>query len=153
MKIIYFLISAIIVFFDQATKYVIVKNVASHEIIEVLAFFRIVNVSNRGAAFGLLQWAGNSFFIIISLIAISIIAYMIIKDKEGPLGLSLILGGAIGNLIDRFRFGYVVDFLDFHIGRYHWPAFNIADSSLTVGIILLLITYLFLSPKKGMEQE
>ncbi|GBD99485.1 lipoprotein signal peptidase [bacterium BMS3Abin07] len=139
MKKIYLLIAAVVIALDQFTKQLIINNISPYEPIHVLPFFDIVNISNRGAAFGSLQWLGNPFFIIISLIAIVVIAVLMIKGKDHPLALSLILGGAAGNLIDRLRFGHVTDFLDFFAGRYHWPAFNIADSCLTIGIILIFL--------------
>ncbi len=152
MKKIYLLISAAIIIFDQFTKQMIVNNIMPYEAIHVLPFFNIVNVANRGAAFGSLQFMGNPFFIIISLIAIAAVIYLLIKGIEDPLALSFILGGAAGNLIDRLRFGFVVDFLDIFIGKYHWPAFNVADSFLTIGIFLILLTNL-LSFKKSASQS
>jgi signal peptidase II len=152
MKKIYFLISAAIILFDQITKYLIIQNIMPYEAIYVLPFFNIVHVANKGAAFGSLQFMGNPFFIIISLIAIFAVVYLLIKGIEDPLALSFILGGAIGNLIDRFRFGYVVDFIDVFIGKYHWPAFNVADSFLTIGIFLILLSNL-LSFRKSSSQS
>ncbi|MEE9523678.1 MAG: signal peptidase II [Thermodesulfovibrionales bacterium] len=151
-KKIYFLISAAIIIFDQFTKQMIVNNIMPYEAIYVLPFFNIVNVANKGAAFGSMQFMGNPFFIVISLIAIAAVIYLLIKGIEDPLALSFILGGAIGNLIDRLRFGFVVDFLDVFIGRYHWPAFNVADSFLTIGIFLILLTNV-LSFRKSASQS
>lgn len=144
MKKIYFFISGIIVILDQSAKILITKKIAPYEAVDILPFFRIVHVYNKGAAFGSFQWLGNPFFIIVSLIAVAVIAFLILKGKENPLGLSFILGGAVGNLIDRLRLGYVVDFLDFYIGTYHWPAFNVADSFLSVGIAFMLLAYIVL---------
>jgi len=127
---------------DQITKALILEHIRYYESIRVLPFFQIVNVKNTGAAFGLFRSLGNTFFIILSIIAIIFIIYLLLRDDADPLPLSLILGGAIGNLIDRLRLGYVVDFLDFHIGEHHWPAFNLADSALTVGIGLLFLRML-----------
>jgi len=88
-----------------------------------------------------------AFFIGITLLAMALIIYFIIKSEKEPLliiiALSLIFGGAVGNLIDRIRFGAVVDFLDFYIGSWHWPAFNVADSAITVGAILMLWQIIF----------
>ena len=151
-KKIYFLISAAIIIIDQFTKQMIVNNIMPYEAIYVLPFFNIVNVANKGAAFGSMQFMGNPFFIVISLIAIAAVIYLLIKGIEDPLALSFILGGAIGNLIDRLRFGFVVDFLDVFIGRYHWPAFNVADSFLTIGIFLILLTNV-LSFRKSASQS
>lgn len=117
----------------------------------VTSFFNIVHVRNPGAAFGLLANADESvripFFIATSLIAMGVITYMVVKAPKQQLwyvlGLGAILGGAIGNFIDRIRFGYVIDFLDVHAGGRHWPAFNVADIGITVGVAILLIDALF----------
>lgn len=137
------------VFIDQITKYLIRKNLSPHEVIKILPGLNIVHVSNTGAAFGILRGAGNLFFIGISVIAIAVILYLLIKEKRHLLPYSLILGGAIGNLIDRITIGHVTDFIDLYVGRFHWPAFNVADSSLTVGIIILFIEILRTDKKKS----
>lgn len=137
------------VFIDQITKYLIRKNLSPHEVINILPGLNIVHVSNTGAAFGILRGAGNLFFIGISVIAIAVILYLLIKEKRHLLPYSLILGGAIGNLIDRITIGHVTDFIDLYVGRFHWPAFNVADSSLTVGIIILFIEILRTDKKKS----
>jgi signal peptidase II len=139
----YLLISIIILIFDQATKFVIVRTISIHEVVNVLPFFQLVNVRNEGAAFGLFQSLGNTFFIVISIGAISVISYLMLKAKDERLALSLILGGAIGNFVDRVGSGYVIDFIDLYVGRYHWPAFNVADSALTVGIAFLFLRAFF----------
>jgi signal peptidase II len=135
---------------DQASKVLIENSVPLHQAIEVIpGFFAIVHVENRGAAFGMLASLPGAgiFFVIISLIAIVlIIAYFRwLKDDEVwiPLCLALVLTGAVGNLIDRFRLGMVVDFLDVHYRGWHWPAFNVADSCITVGVILLALKILW----------
>jgi signal peptidase II len=107
--------------------------------IELLPFLHLVNVKNVGAAFGMFKDMGNNVFIIISFMAIIFVVFMLIKGKEDSMGFSLILGGAIGNLIDRISRGFVVDFIDVFVGRFHWPAFNVADSALTIGIGLIFI--------------
>ncbi len=84
---------------------------------------------------------GSGFFIAASMVAILFVIFLLIKGKENHLGLSLILGGAIGNLIDRVLYGRVVDFIDLSMGKYHWPAFNVADSSLTVGVTIILLIH------------
>ncbi len=133
----YFIISLIVLILDQATKLIIVRYIHPYETVQILPFFRIVSVRNPGAAFGMFQGLGPLFFIIISFIAIGIISFMIIKGKDDGLSLSFILGGALGNLVDRIRLGHVIDFLDLYVGKHHWPAFNVADSALTLGIVLL----------------
>lgn len=139
----FFLIAFIIFVIDQITKYLIKSFVSPFEVIKVLPFFNIVYVENVGAAFGMFKSLGIFFFIAVAALAIIFISILIIKDKDNRLGFSLLLGGAAGNLTDRLIYGYVIDFLDVHVGRYHWPAFNVADSALTIGIFLLLIKTFF----------
>lgn len=137
----YLVLSLAIFLLDQFSKLLVLRTLAPSDVVEILPFFRLVFVTNRGAAFGSLQSLGNTFFIVVSVVAIAIVVMLLMKGKENPLGLSFILGGAVGNLVDRIRFGYVVDFLDVHAGHYHWPAFNVADSFLTIGILLILYGY------------
>ena len=128
-----------IVLLDLITKYLIENYVQPHEVINILPFLNIVNIKNPGAAFGILPALGNNIFILISLLAIVVVLYLLKKSGAAELvSLSLILGGAIGNLIDRITIGKVIDFIDFFAGKWHWPAFNVADSALTVGIFLYL---------------
>lgn len=138
----FFLIALFIFILDQFTKYLIKSTVSPYEIIRVLPFFNIVYVENIGSAFGMFKGLGNIFFIIVAALAIVFVTILIIKDKDNRLSFSLILGGAAGNLTDRVIYGYVIDFIDIHVGRFHWPAFNIADSALVVGIALLAKTFL-----------
>ena len=137
------LIVLAIIALDQITKYLIVNSLSLYDSIEVFSFLHIVNVRNTGAAFGSFKSLGSSFFVIVAVAAIGFIVYLLMKRAYNTFGLSLILGGAIGNLIDRILYGQVVDFIDFSIGSYHWPAFNVADSALTVGIIIILLTSVF----------
>ncbi len=140
MRKVYIIITITIVFFDQLTKLLIIKNFNQYDSISVLPFVKIIYVKNTGAAFGILQNLGNNVFIVISIIAIIGIFYVFLKSSDNMFSFSLLLGGATGNLIDRFIRGYVIDFIDIFVGKYHWPAFNIADSSLTIGIFLLIIS-------------
>ncbi|HHN65895.1 MAG TPA: signal peptidase II [Nitrospirae bacterium] len=142
------LFSIVILVIDQVAKMVAVNFILPNQSIRVFTFLNLVNVRNTGAAFGLFQNLGNTIFIGISLVAILIILSLIIRSKEDSIALSLILGGALGNLTDRLRLGYVVDFIDLHLGRYHWPAFNLADSALSLGMVLLLFR-LFWRTRKG----
>jgi signal peptidase II len=132
-----------IIVLDQVTKYLIVNALSSYDSIEIFPFLHIVNVRNTGAAFGSFKSLGSSFFIIISVAAIIFVVSLLMKRTYNTFGLCLILGGAVGNLFDRVLHGQVVDFIDFFVGSYHWPAFNVADSSLTVGIIIVLLTSVF----------
>lgn len=139
-----------LVVIDQLTKFYIDSNFVLYQSLEVISgYFNITYIRNSGVAFGILSGfkgiVSQIIFIFISLIAISaiIIIYRGTDDKMifSRISLSLILSGAIGNMIDRiFRGGEVIDFLDFHWKSYHWPAFNIADSCITIGVILLMIT-------------
>ena len=133
-------IAAVVVVLDFITKKLIMLYVNPYEAIDILPFLRIVNVKNMGAAFGLFSSLGNNVFIIIYVIAIIIIILYCLSIPKGIelFSLAVILGGSIGNLIDRLTIGKVIDFIDFFIGKWHWPAFNVADSALTVGMVLLL---------------
>ncbi len=140
----------ILLVLDQASKVLIESHVPLHHAIEIIpGFFAIVHVENRGAAFGLLAGlsGAGTFFVVISLIAIVLICayFRWIKDDEvwTPFCLALVLTGAVGNLIDRFRLGSVVDFLDVQYKGWHWPAFNVADSCITVGVLLLALKILW----------
>jgi signal peptidase II len=143
MKKTSFIIIPLLVILDQATKYLADKLISPFKPVELLPFLSLVNMRNEGAAFGMFKSFGNNIFIIISLAAIAVIFFMLIKGKEDPLGLSLILGGATGNLMDRLLRGSVVDFIDVFVGRFHWPAFNVADAALTIGIGLIFIKLFF----------
>jgi len=138
-------ITLLVIILDVITKAIIVNKVAYHEIIKVLPFINIVHIENKGAAFGMFAGLGNVFFIIVSVIALLLIAYYLraVQKRMEIISLSLVLGGAVGNLIDRIRIGKVTDFIDFHVNSWHWPSFNVADSALTVGIILFLWANIF----------
>jgi len=131
-----------VVSLDQITKYLIAGRLSPFDSIEIFSFLHIVNVRNTGAAFGAFKGLGSGFFIGVSIVAIFFLIYLLIKRMYNSVGLSLVLGGAIGNVIDRVLYGKVVDFIDFSIGRFHWPAFNVADSALTIGIIVIFLTSL-----------
>ena len=136
-----FIISSLVAVADYVTKKIIVSKVMLYESIHVLPFLNIVHVENKGAAFSILSNMGNTYFIVISFVAICAIILYLSRLQKGLefYSLSLILGGAAGNLIDRIRIGKVIDFIDVFVGKWHWPAFNLADSALTVGIILFLM--------------
>jgi signal peptidase II len=154
------IVFCILLALDQVSKLVINQYVPLHQSSEVIAgFFNIVHVQNRGAAFGLLAHipGATHIFLITSLIAIALILvyFRWIKEREvwTPICLSLILTGAVGNLIDRFRLGSVIDFLDFYYQGWHWPAFNVADSSITIGVILLALKILWGEKKTTGEEH
>lgn len=142
-------ITALIVLTDYLTKHQVIERVSPYERISVLPFLNIIYVENKGAAFGLFHGLGNHIFMTISVIAIAVIIIYLLKIRQSleMYSLSLILGGAVGNLIDRLRIGKVIDFIDVFVGDWHWPAFNVADSALTVGIILFAVSTLLHSNK------
>jgi signal peptidase II len=131
---------------DQAGKWLALERLVLHEPVPVLPFLNLTLVFNKGAAFGFLSTASgwqNIFFIGVALVATAVILYLLrrigTKDKFLAVALMLILGGAIGNLIDRLLYGHVVDFIDVYYGAWHWPAFNIADSAITVGAVMIVL--------------
>ena len=137
-------LAALIIVLDQVSKYAMAGLLAGGINIEVASFFNLVLVHNRGAAFSLLSNASGwqrEFFIAIAVIASVWVVYLLRRHPQQTLfclALSLILGGAVGNVIDRVLYGAVIDFLDFHVAGYHWPAFNVADSAITCGAVLLV---------------
>jgi signal peptidase II len=135
------LISSIVIALDQITKYLALNYINPYDSIKIFPFLHLVIVLNKGAAFGMFKSIGSGFFIAVSIVAILFVIFLLIKGREDYFGLSLILGGAIGNLIDRVLYGRVMDFIDLSLGKYHWPAFNVADSSLTVGVTLILLIH------------
>jgi signal peptidase II len=137
---------------DQLSKLAIVHGLRVYESVTVLkGFFNLVHIRNRGMAFGIMNRPDVDlpFYILlaatIGAVVLLLVWFFTLKQTAGRtiLGLSLILGGAIGNLIDRIRFREVIDFLDFYVGPYHWPAFNVADSAITVGTFLVAISLIF----------
>ncbi len=138
-------LSAIVIALDLYTKHLVQGAFAYGDQLTITSFFDLVRYHNEGAAFSFLANAGGwqkLFFSGISIVAIVVISYLIRKHQTQKLfclGLALVLGGAIGNLYDRVTLGYVVDFLYFHYQSFYWPAFNVADSAICVGVGLLLL--------------
>ena len=138
-------ISTIVIALDLVTKHLIQSAFVFGEQLKITSFFDLVHYHNEGAAFGFLNNAGGWqkwFFTAISITAAIVITYLIKKHSAQKLfcfGLALVLGGALGNLYDRITLGYVVDFLNFHINNHYWPAFNVADSAICVGVGLLIL--------------
>jgi signal peptidase II len=131
---------------DQATKFVAAENLLGRTITVIPGFFDLVLVHNTGAAFGFLNEAGgwqNVFFVAVAVVVSAVLVYLLGRmdrgDRITAWALSLILGGALGNLVDRLRLGYVIDFVDWYYRGWHWPAFNIADAAITVGAALLVL--------------
>ena len=151
----FFLIAALVVLLDRVSKWAVAASLPLHESVAVIpGFFHITHVQNNGAAFGLFaestaHWKVAAL-VTFSLVALVVVTILLWKNSHSvstmTVGLSLILGGAFGNLWDRVVAGHVVDFLDFHIGQYYWPAFNVADSAIVVGAILLVAEILFARP-------
>ncbi|MBS4207692.1 signal peptidase II [Bacillus sp. FJAT-50079] len=139
----YYIIALFIIILDQITKWIIVKNMELGESIKVIKnFFYITSHRNRGAAWGILQDQMWLFYIITLIVCVAIVYYLEKHAKGKPLfqlGLAFILGGAIGNFIDRLFRKEVVDFLDTYIFKYDFPIFNIADSALTIGVVIMFI--------------
>lgn len=141
-----------VIVLDQISKWAIIRSLNVHESVPVVTdLFNLVHVRNRGMAFGFMNRSDIDlafyFLLAASLGAVVLLLIWFFRLKEGDirlqLGLSLILGGALGNLIDRLRFGEVIDFLDFYLGPYHWPAFNLADSAITAGTFLVALSLIF----------
>ena len=145
-------ITALIITADQISKSLVKCTMALYDVIPVIpGFFQLTYITNKGMAFGINLPVGISFFSGISLIITCFLVWILWCERKNNLlmriSLALILGGAIGNLIDRILFGEVVDFFDFMIGDFHWYIFNIADSAVTVGIISMLFYSFLFKPK------
>ncbi|HYU40670.1 MAG TPA: signal peptidase II [Vicinamibacteria bacterium] len=147
----YLWIAGVVVALDQVTKALVDDFMTLHEshtIVEGLV--RLTYVQNRGAAFGILSEAGLPYqslmFSVVSLLALLAIALyawrMPVQSRLPQTALAMVMGGAVGNLLDRARLGYVIDYVDMYWGPHHWPAFNVADSAITVGVALLVIDIL-----------
>jgi signal peptidase II len=148
-------LSALVIIFDQLSKWLMSTWLSLHETVAVLPFFNFTLAHNRGAAFSFLSSAGGWqrwFFVFLALgVSAVLIVWLKKLNQQARLeaaSLALILGGAIGNVIDRLYHGYVIDFIDIFYGSYHWPAFNIADSAICIGAVLLI----FDSFRKKTEQ-
>ena len=144
------LVSGAVVFVDQLTKFQVMQSMQLHESIPIIPdLFSLTYIRNPGAAFGLM--AGSStgfrlvFFAFTSIFAVVLLGTILVRlperDLMGQYSIAAILGGAIGNLLDRVRFGEVIDFLDFYVGQYHWPAFNVADAAISVGVFFLILHF------------
>ncbi len=152
MRRYHLLIAFVVLALDRLTKWIVARDIALHDSIQVIpGFFRLTHVQNSGAAFGLFadspsQWK-IAVLVLFSIVALVIVSMLLWRNSHSMsttgLGLSLILGGALGNLWDRLVNGRVVDFLLFYIGDHQWPAFNVADSAIVVGAGLLVIEILF----------
>jgi signal peptidase II len=140
----------LVLILDQITKHLVLLELTDRPPAAVTGFFNLVLVWNRGVSFGLFASApdwGPWILVVVTLAICAALAVWLVREDRALPGYAiwLVLAGATGNLIDRLRFGAVVDFLDFHLGGYHWPAFNVADSAIVVGAGLLLLDGLVLS--------
>ncbi len=152
MRWLMLVIAALVVFLDRISKLWIIAHVKpGHAIVVIPNVFRLTHVLNTGAAFSMFEGSTSpalvrNFLIGFSILAVVVVLLLIWKMGRSltltSIALALILGGAIGNLYDRIRFAYVVDFLEVHIVHYHWPDFNLADSAIVVGACLLLLEML-----------
>ena len=152
MRKFHFLIALGVIALDRVSKLVIAKYIPLHDSIPVIPdFFRLTHVENRGAAFGLFADSPSEWkigvLVLFSIIALVVVSALLWRNSHSMnttgVGLALILGGAVGNLWDRLVSGQVLDFLLFYIGKYQWPAFNVADSAIVIGAGLLVIEILF----------
>ena len=149
------LIAAVVIVLDQWTKQLATQNLELYRSHYVFDWLNMTLAHNRGAAFSFLSDAGGwqrwLFSILAAAISVMLLVWMYrlpARERVSLWALALVLGGAIGNLIDRLRFGYVVDFIDAHLADSHWPAFNIADSAISVGVALLIISMILYPQKK-----
>ena len=147
-------LSGLIIVLDQLTKLWVVSALRLGQSVELTSFFNLVFVYNPGAAFSFLSDAGGwqRWFFVVLALAVSGWLTLLIRqhavERLLPLAAALILGGALGNVIDRIRFGAVVDFVDVHAAGWHWPAFNVADSAISLGVALLIWQQLFHATKE-----
>lgn len=156
---IYYVIALIAILVDQGTKYVIASQMELNEKISVIGdFFLITSHRNRGAAFGILEDQRWFFIVVTTIVVIGLVWYInkvrTLPGKLLPVALGLVLGGAIGNFIDRVLYGEVVDFLMFNFGSYTFPIFNIADSCIVIGVgLIILDTLLEMKREKSNQQQ
>ena len=151
------IIGFVVVLLDQATKVIIRQNLILGESCPVIAgYFNLTYLRNTGAVWGMFQYQ-NEWLILLSFLVLLLIAifYRWLVDQRGVhrMAMGLMIGGIIGNLIDRVKLGWVTDFLDFHWQASHWPSFNIADSAICVGVVIYLASSLWLSSPVSAEPE
>lgn len=153
-------LSLLVIVADQLTKGAIRQQFALYDLQELTSWFNLTRLHNYGAAFSFLANAGGWqqwFFIVLGVVvSVGVMIWLRLVPKDNQMlciGLCLVIGGALGNVIDRVVLGYVVDFLDFHIGEYHWPAFNIADMAIVGGAGLLILDSFRAVPEEAIPQE
>ena len=155
-------VSLAIIALDQITKSYIVSKMYLHQSIPIIPdYFSLTYIRNPGAAFGILASSSSGFrmvfFLITSIFALGLLITIFVRlepsDWWGQLTIASIFGGAIGNLIDRLQFGEVIDFLDFYISGYHWPAFNVADMAISIGVCSLFLLFAFEKRKPALSPQ
>src|SRR5579864_2094897 len=156
MRKYHIIIAALVVFLDRLTKWAVAQRITLHDSVDVVpGLFRLTHVQNQGAAFGLFSDSPSEWkvtmLILFSIAALAVVSTLLWKNGNAmnatAIALSLVFGGALGNLWDRVASGRVIDFLDFYVGAHHWPAFNIADGAIVIGALLLL-SEIFLAPQE-----
>ncbi len=148
------IVAIILLVVDQASKFALVDLMARHpEGIVLTPFFNLVQVWNRGVSFGFMgsEWLGENQRWVLAILALAVAAAMVVwlrqvTNRLESLAIGLVIGGAVGNAIDRMLYGAVADFFDFHVGGWHWPAFNVADMGISCGAVAL-VAIAILSPK------
>jgi len=150
------ILSVLVLVADQATKQWVLAALQPYEVIPVLPVLNLTLVFNEGAAFSFLATASGWqrwFFIALAVVITAVLVVWLARlkphERITAAGLSLVAGGAVGNLVDRLLYGHVVDFLDFYWRSWHWPAFNVADSAITIGVALLLLEALRAGPARS----
>lgn len=146
-------VAALVLIVDQVSKYFVLNHVLEDRLMIIYtSYFNLVKAWNTGVSFSMFNDKGVAGVVMLSLLAVVIVTFLVLwlkneQSKVLQVALGFIIGGAIGNVIDRIRLGAVFDFLDFHIGESHWPAFNAADSFICIGAIIIIIHSLFIKEK------
>jgi len=149
------LVAGLVILFDQVTKWWIITVVMQPpHVIALTPFFNLVMGWNRGVSFGLFDGNSPLNVWILPLVALAIVIALVVWLRRVrrlwlTLAIGMVIGGALGNVIDRVRFGAVADFLDFHVAGYHWPAFNLADTGISLGVAMLVLDALFVRPERS----
>lgn len=150
-------LTALVMLIDQITKQLVVKHLDWFDVVPVMPSLNLVHMKNTGAAFSMMREAPPAFFVILGVVVSLGILWWLRKHPRGETlvaaGLALIMGGALGNVIDRVTRGHVVDFIDFYVGSWHFAAFNVADSAITVGAGLLILDMLLESRRKRSQPQ
>ncbi len=161
MRKYHIIIAAAVVLLDQMSKWLVAQRIALHDGVDVVpGFFRLTHVQNQGAAFGLFSDSTSEWkvamLILFSVAALAVVSALLWKNGNAmnatAVALSLVFGGALGNLWDRVSSGRVIDFVDIYYGSHHWPAFNLADSAIVIGALLLL-SEIFMAPQEEKASE